>query len=333
VGHDANGFRNGSVPTHADIVAIGDSQTWGQNVTIGDAWPQKLSELSGTTVYNMGTNGYGPIEYRVLTEEAIRFTPKVLVVGLYFGNDLWDAYHVAYSRDEFANLRNPDLANALRNDTVANKAETTITQTNQLSEEIRRSSNSSWLEWLGQHTAIGRQLSHRGRWPGKTTAAQNMALRKAIDRFPAYGMAYDGEQTHTILTTSYRLAALDRNEIRIMEGLRITKLELSQIQALTASRGTKLIVLLIPTKELVFADKLASLGKIDSTYAALVQMETADRDELWDYCSSRKIQVVDALPALAAAVGRDEQIYPEGADGHPNAAGYYLIAEVVKARL
>ena len=333
VGHDANGFRNRSVPTHADIVAVGDSLTWGQNATIDDAWPQRLGQLSGMTVYNMGTNGYGPIEYLVLTEDAIKFSPKVLVVGLYFGNDLWDAYHAVYSRDEFAAFRNPDLAEALRNDTVANNAEITVTKANQLSEEIRRSSNSTWLEWLGHHTAIGRQLSYRGRWPGETTAARNVALRKAINRFPAYGVAYDSEQTHTILTTSYRLAALDRNEIRIIEGLRITKLALSQIQELTRRGATKLIVLLIPTKELVFADKVAALGKIDSTYAALVQMETADRDEIKDYCSSRRIQVVDVLPALSAAVGRNQQIYLESADGHPNSAGYDLIAKAVKGRL
>src|SRR5262245_22749702 len=31
MGHDANGFRNSSVPAQADIVAIGDSVTWGVN--------------------------------------------------------------------------------------------------------------------------------------------------------------------------------------------------------------------------------------------------------------------------------------------------------------
>ncbi|HEY2847576.1 MAG TPA: hypothetical protein VGI80_07140, partial [Pyrinomonadaceae bacterium] len=31
-GHDANGFRNDTVPERVDVVAIGDSQTWGVNV-------------------------------------------------------------------------------------------------------------------------------------------------------------------------------------------------------------------------------------------------------------------------------------------------------------
>src|SRR6267378_5616866 len=46
-GHDANGFRNDSVPQHADIVTLGDSQTWGVNAERQDAWPQQLSKLSG----------------------------------------------------------------------------------------------------------------------------------------------------------------------------------------------------------------------------------------------------------------------------------------------
>jgi lysophospholipase L1-like esterase len=62
-------------------------------------------------------------------------------------------------------------------------------------------------------------------------------------------------------------------------------------------------------------------------------METANRDEIKSCCPDHHIQTADALPALAAAVQRDQQIYPESADGHPNSAGYRLIAETVKASL
>src|SRR5258708_5615552 len=42
IGHDVNGFRNDVAPTRVEIVAIGDSQTWGVNVDRSNAWPQKL---------------------------------------------------------------------------------------------------------------------------------------------------------------------------------------------------------------------------------------------------------------------------------------------------
>src|SRR6266849_719985 len=56
-GHDAHGFRNASVPNHADVVTLGDSQTWGQNVETNEAWPQVLGRLSGMSLYNMGMDG------------------------------------------------------------------------------------------------------------------------------------------------------------------------------------------------------------------------------------------------------------------------------------
>src|SRR6267143_427695 len=92
VGLDSNGFRNDVVPTRADIVAIGDSQTWGVNADRQDAWPQQLAKLSGRSVYNMSLGGYGPVQYWVLTDRAQKFSPRIIIVGLYFGNDFYDTY-------------------------------------------------------------------------------------------------------------------------------------------------------------------------------------------------------------------------------------------------
>ena len=332
-GHDANGFRNSSIPGHVDIVALGDSQTWGQNVRINEAWPQKLGQVSGMSIYNMGVNGYGPVEYLALTDQAIKFSPKVIVIGLYFGNDLWDAYHAVYSRETFQSWRSPELSKSLSADVVSEKANHILEETNRLSEGLRSDSTPWLFEWLGHHSAIGRVLSDRGHWPGQTAGAKAAALRKAMERFPDYGVAYDSGDCHTILTTSYRLQAVDPAEVRIREGLRITKRALENIQELATSHQIRLIVLLLPTKELVFADRLKSFGRIDSLYGRLIEAETLDRDELKNYCAAERIEVVDALPALSAAVASDKQIYPESGDGHPNSGGYAVIAETLKAGL
>lgn len=42
-GHDALGFRNREVPERADIVAIGDSMTYGVSAAREDIWPQQIS--------------------------------------------------------------------------------------------------------------------------------------------------------------------------------------------------------------------------------------------------------------------------------------------------
>src|SRR5262245_53910919 len=44
--HDANGFRNVVVPDTADVVAIGDSHTYGERVAFDQAWPRVLERLT-----------------------------------------------------------------------------------------------------------------------------------------------------------------------------------------------------------------------------------------------------------------------------------------------
>lgn len=90
-GVDSNGFRNASVPETADIVTIGDSQTQGINVLPIDAWPSQLATQLGQVVYNMGVQGYGPLQYDKLVDEALKLRPKHVVIGLNLADDLSDA--------------------------------------------------------------------------------------------------------------------------------------------------------------------------------------------------------------------------------------------------
>ena len=56
-GFNSWGFRNRHVPDSSDIVAIGDSHTYGNTARMEDAWPSVLERLSGRPVYNMGWAG------------------------------------------------------------------------------------------------------------------------------------------------------------------------------------------------------------------------------------------------------------------------------------
>src|SRR5437667_5453104 len=62
-GFDKWGFRNRQVPESADIVAVGDSHTYGNMARMVESWPYVLGRLTGRQVYNMGLGGYGPIQY------------------------------------------------------------------------------------------------------------------------------------------------------------------------------------------------------------------------------------------------------------------------------
>ena len=331
--HDANGFRNDTVPPNVDIVALGDSQTWGVNVERQAAWPQQLSKISGRSVYNMGLGGFGPVQYHVLIPAALGLSPKVIVVGFYFGNDIYDAYRMAYQYEAHRALRSNTAAGDLSVDTVGERANSFWNEEKQFHANFGRSSFSGWSFWLREHLALGRLLNRTGLWPGSQDIDYEIDKHWA-KAYPDHGFVCEEAGRETVLTTAYRLAGLDIDEPRNAEGLRISKELLAQMQNEVDAKQTKLLVLLVPTKETVYAT--AQSGKMrekissDPTYQRLVAMEGRIRSEIISTCQAKRIQCLDVLPYLSSALDRGERIYPTTTESHPNERGYFVIASAVR---
>lgn len=103
---DLLGFRNEAVPIKADVIAIGDSQTYGYGVAFKDTWPKQLeARLAGKSVYSMACGGWGPTQYVVMGRLADRFRPKAVIVAYYTGNDPHDAFAEAYNKPRWKSLR------------------------------------------------------------------------------------------------------------------------------------------------------------------------------------------------------------------------------------
>src|SRR5262249_4433868 len=49
-GNDSWGFRNSKVPDHCDVLAIGDSLTYGLAATPDKTWPRQLEVITGKSV-------------------------------------------------------------------------------------------------------------------------------------------------------------------------------------------------------------------------------------------------------------------------------------------
>jgi hypothetical protein len=128
---------------------------------------------------------------------------------------------------------------------------------------------------------------------------------------------------------AYRLAAVDLNDPRIVEGLRITKEMLHRMQ-INTDRKTRLLIVLLPSKEAAYSRTARSAG---NTYLRLIEMESRVRDELLSQCKDEGIECVDALPALSEAINNGSQLYLTSTSGHPAPEGYSVIASFVGSQL
>jgi len=91
---DAEGFRNPVVREQVDVAVLGDSFVEAMTSPREEAWPARLEELTGKKVQNYGTSSFGPQqELYVLQDFAIAHQPRVVVLGYFAGNDLFDAEH------------------------------------------------------------------------------------------------------------------------------------------------------------------------------------------------------------------------------------------------
>ena len=106
--NDILGFRNRHFPNVADVVCIGDSQTYGNNAYLEENWPSQLRLALGerrTVVYNASVGGWGAVQYLDAFCNMTLLQPRVVVVAFYTGNDPLDSFTMAYGVERWASLR------------------------------------------------------------------------------------------------------------------------------------------------------------------------------------------------------------------------------------
>ncbi|MDH4321283.1 MAG: SGNH/GDSL hydrolase family protein [Desulfobulbaceae bacterium] len=108
--HDLLGFRNRAIPNVADIITIGDSQTYGNNAPLAHNWPSLLAAGLGhktNILYNMSCGSWNGIEYLEMFKKAVYMQPRLVIVAFYSGNDPIGAFTKVYGDDHWQDLR-PD---------------------------------------------------------------------------------------------------------------------------------------------------------------------------------------------------------------------------------
>jgi hypothetical protein len=126
------------------------------------------------------------------------------------------------------------------------------------------------------------------------------------------------------------LLRLDQKSPAVLEGMRITFELFQAMNAACLQHGTQFLVVVIPTKEMVFSEYLEGNRSLPmgDVIDRLLGNERIARKKTFEFLKTSGIGYVDTLPALKHSI--ENQLYARtAADMHPNKNGYKVIAEAV----
>jgi len=297
---DGYGFRNKwPWPKSAQIVALGDSVTFGQGVEDEEAWPAIVARsFPESQLINLGLIGGGPQQYlRIYETFGQQLHPRVVLVGLFMGNDFWDA--------------------------------------EMFDRWVKSGAGGSYMVWrdFGRPYSVSLSLQQPVKnlesavlWRAQLIARKshlfNLVLYSLGD-FTKWSPA-GGKTFHTPGGTQLELApgVLANNTKKAHPGdevFRIVLETLQRIQKLAHQNGATAVVVLQRSKEEVY---LPLLGEPLPDAAAPLRAEFEKRD----------IAYLDLLPEFRRRAAAGEVLFFE-TDGHPNSRGYALIGEIVTSYL
>src|SRR5215813_7999305 len=333
-GHDSKGFRNPKVPSRANIVVFGDSQTYGAWVEPEDTWPRQLESIIHSTVYNMAFAGDGPVDSLLLWDEALSLLPKIIIEAFYAGNDLFDAYVRVYKDGKFPELKSSD---PIAQNSIQSRNALDAKNNIRLWFSNSDDDNRWWLHQLASKYSKLWGLLRRVRYELVRIHDMRMTSKEKWEEQKLYAKVhpeccelFDNGHVRTIFTSNYRLVGLDQEDPRVLEGRRISLMVMKRLNDLSIMKNIRFVVVLVPTKELVFKELGTNPTK---NYLSLTQNE----EQFWkitkSFLKENAIEYLDALPALRKQLTSGNQPYQESSDGHPNEYGHAAIAKLVAAYL
>ena len=311
-GHDEMGFRNKAGLREADILAIGDSMTYGVTASADESWPSHLQRITERDVYSAGLGGYGPFHYLHLARDLTpKVRPKHVIICLYTGNDFLDAYNLVYSNENWAQHRSPGNTDAPDRDLF-----------------IASPSPGKFLgslrNTLAKTSVLYRLLTQNALIDGLRT---NERLDRDQARFDAFLVRHLDEDVLMAPKAVNRFS--DMQDPRIQEAVDLTKTAFEALTAEILASGATPLYVFMPMRETVYLPHVQD----QLTESQLVDMVALreDQDEILAEISAFLEEIdapyVDLRSALTDALQK-RQIYPP-ADGHPNGIGYGVVAEQI----
>jgi hypothetical protein len=314
-GFDEWGFRNPRVPPQADVVAIGDSHTYGNTAAMEDAWPSVVARATGLSVYNLALGGYGPNQYYyLLTTRGLTLHPKWVVCGLYMGDDFENAFSITYGLDYWSSRRNGRWPGV-----NADIWEPSATP----------GSTAAIRNWLSQNSITYRLVAHGPVLGSLVATARFRELSRNTDPLTT-SLTVPEKNIREAFRPLGLANRLDQTRGPVREGMRITFELLKEMDDACRREGCKFVVVVIPTKETVFSRYLEGSPHVHLHEAIdrLIRNERIATTALLDFLDLHGVAYVDTLPALQDSTG--EELYTRTSrDMHPNKNGYKVIGDMV----
>lgn len=311
---DYRGFRNKAYRLEeSDLVIIGDSHAYGENVNIEQNFPSIVAKKTGRNVYNFGVGSYGIYQYKLLIEEAARFPVKEIILAFYPVNDLslscevtQTSYWKAYAKENKLKLPRCRHTNRDREESAPQSVWLKLTQ-------------------VLKQTATVQILVH--------ILPQNFLQQLGGDDKVSNATHYVFEDDQSVKKNRVRwhnkLTSLSNPDVLI--SFNNSKVFLLNANKLLADASIGFVVLIIPSKELVLHEWLARRGlQGGEEFEKLVQNEVNLVREYMKFFKQTNIAFFYALPHLAEALSKaneyGETFYKTN-NGHPLEAGYRAYAD------
>lgn len=278
------GFRTRPVDYFVDAVVVGDSFTF-CFTEIEDCWVTLLGQQTGMGIVNMGQPATGSISHgRILRDFGAPLTPP-LVIWQAFGNDFNDDYGLL-----------------TWNGTIEPVEGVTV-------EDIPEAFDNSIGGWLRTHSVAF----------AVTDAVLGGGQSGEDDIFTEQYHITIGD-TEMGFGQPYELRAMDMSREANQIGYNLTWQALAEAQQRVAAWNGQMVIVVIPTREQVYAPLTAPLMG-----DGMAILEGA-REALLSLCFEQDLLCYDPLPLLMERAGAGEILYYSD-DIHLNPHGNAVLAE------
>jgi hypothetical protein len=261
--------------------------------------------------------------------------PTTVLVAVYVGNDLSEAYRSAhhYGRgQEFASTDASTVAQLSESERANPFAEA---NDRLFADRPAESGVNVIRRWLSDHSLAYGLL--RGLY---TSAANRPAA--ALGEF-ADGQWFEdsaAQPGRIVFDADTRLRtvfvnpgdhsmAMNLDDPRIQEGERVTEAVLRSVRTRLEAKDIRFAVAIIPTKATAYAELMTRQKDVTPRYFDLLAKERRLTQRLEAFLDRESIAFVNTTAVLRGVLAEGQRPYPSSDNTHPNATGYAAIAKAL----